>query len=68
MRECLGKYSCMSSPFSIAILNGTSSFLTLMQENINMPRDTMIGFVPEVAVKNHLIKILSMLKYYCTIE
>ena len=23
MRECLGKHSCMSSPFPIAILNGT---------------------------------------------
>ena len=56
MSECLGKHSCMSSPFPIAILNGTSSFLSLVQENINMPRDTIIGFVPEVAVKNHLIK------------
>ena len=35
--ECLGKHSCMSSPFPIAILNGTSSFLSLVQENINMP-------------------------------
>ena len=25
MRKCLGKYSCMRSPFSIAILNGTCS-------------------------------------------
>ena len=30
MRECLG------SQFPIAILNGTSSFLSLVQENINM--------------------------------
>ena len=37
MRECLGKHSCMSSPFPITILNGTSSFLSLVQENINMP-------------------------------
>ena len=37
MRECLGKHSCMSSPFPTAILNGTSSFLSLVQENINMP-------------------------------
>ena len=36
MRECLGKHSCMSSQFPIAILNGTS-FLYLVQENINMP-------------------------------
>ena len=56
MRECLGKHSCMSSPFPIAIVNGTSSFLSLAQENINMPADTIIGFVAEVAVKNHLIK------------
>ena len=32
--ECLGKHSCTSSQFPIAILNGTSS---LVQENINMP-------------------------------
>ena len=37
MRECLGKHSCMSSTFPIAILNGTSSFLSLVKENINMP-------------------------------
>ena len=37
MRECLRKHSCMSSLFPIAILNGTSSFLSLVQENINMP-------------------------------
>ena len=37
MRECLGKHSCMSSSFPTAILNGTSSFLSLVQENINMP-------------------------------
>ena len=37
MHECLGKQSCMSSPFPIAILNGASSFLSLVQENINMP-------------------------------
>ena len=37
MRECLGKHSCMSSPFPIAILNGIYSFLSLVQENINMP-------------------------------
>ena len=37
MRECLGKHSCMSSPFPIAILNGTSSLPSLVQENINMP-------------------------------
>ena len=56
MRECLGKQSCVSSPFPIATLNGTSSFLSLVQENINIPADTIIGFVPEVAVKNQLIK------------
>ena len=26
IRECLGKYSCMSSPFCIAILNGSFLF------------------------------------------
>ena len=47
----------MSSTFPLAIENGTSSFLSLVQEKLNMPADTIIGFVPEVAVKNHLIKI-----------
>ena len=37
MRECLEKHSCMSSLFPIAILNGTSSFFSFVQENINMP-------------------------------
>ena len=27
MRECLGKHTCMSSPFPIAILNDTCFFL-----------------------------------------
>ena len=30
MRGCLGKYSCMSSPFPIAILNGTCSLRALI--------------------------------------
>ena len=34
--ECLGKHSCISSQFPIAILNGTYSFVSLVQENINM--------------------------------
>ena len=29
MRECLGKHSCMSSQFPIAILNGTCIFPTM---------------------------------------
>ena len=37
MRGCLGKHSCISSQFPIAILNGTSFFLSLMQEKLNMP-------------------------------
>ena len=30
MRGCLGKHSCMSSPFPIAILNGTCSLRALI--------------------------------------
>ena len=37
MRECLGKHSRMCSPFPIAILNGTSFFLSLVQEKLNIP-------------------------------
>ena len=31
MRECLGKHSCMSPPFPIAILNGTCLFPVVLQ-------------------------------------
>ena len=68
IRECLGKHSCMSSPFPIAILNGTSSFLSLVQENINMPSGhyySLMGFVPEVAFKNHLIKLITRKSFEC---
>ena len=37
MRECLGKHSCMSSPFPIAVVNDISFFLSLVQEKLNMP-------------------------------
>ena len=33
MRECLGKHSCMSSPFPIAILNGTFFFRSVKAMN-----------------------------------
>ena len=42
MRECLGKHSCMISQFPIAILNGTSSFLSLVQENIKHAQRTLL--------------------------
>ena len=52
MHECLGKHSCLSSPFPIAILNGTSSFLSLVQEKLNMPSGHyIILFLPEVEVQ-----------------
>ena len=35
MHECLGKHLYMSSPFPIAILNGSSFFLSLVQEKLN---------------------------------
>ena len=36
MRGCLGKHSYVSSQFPIAKLNGTSYFLSLVQEKLNM--------------------------------
>ena len=53
MRECLGKHSCTSSSFPIAmlqaILNGAFFFssFNLVQENLNIAP----GIAPEVAVK-----------------
>ena len=68
MRECLGKHSCMSSPFPIAILNGTSSFLSLVREKLNMPSGHYYRLVPEVAVKNHLIKIVNFSCWYISVK
>ena len=45
MRECLGKHSCMSSQFPIAILYDTPFFLSLVKEKLNMPSGTIIGIV-----------------------
>ena len=42
MPKCLGKYSCMSSPFPIAILNGTLFF----------SRNDLIEMVEVSPVKN----------------
>ena len=53
MRECLGEDLYRSPSFPIAILNGTCSFPSLVQEEINMPSDTIIGFIPEVAIKTN---------------
>ena len=36
MRECLGKHSCMSSPFPLAILNGTCFFPTVQLQVHNV--------------------------------
>ena len=33
MRKCLGKHACMSSPFPIAILNGTFFFRSVKAMN-----------------------------------
>ena len=42
MRECFGKYSCMSSPFPMAILNGTCFFPTVQIQvhNVYSERNT----------------------------
>ena len=50
--ECLGKHSCMSYPCPIVILKGSSFFLTLVQEKLNMLSvHYIIGIVHEVAVQ-----------------
>ena len=52
----LGKYSCMSSPFPIAILNGTSCFLSLVQEKLNMPSGHSNWVCSRSGRSNHIIK------------
>ena len=60
MRECLGKHSCMSSQFPIAILNGTS-FLSLWYKRLNMPTGHYYRHCSWSDLSNHLIKkILSV--------
>ena len=56
MREYLGKHSCMSSLFPIAILNGTSSFLSLVQEKLNMPSGHFNRHCPWSDRSNHPIR------------
>ena len=57
MRECLGKHSWMSSPFPIAILNGASFFLSLVQEKLNMPSGHYYRLCSWSGRSNHLIKL-----------
>ena len=56
MRECLGKHSCMSSPFPTAILNGTSFFLSLVQDNLNIPSGHCYRLCSWSGRSNYLIK------------
>ena len=51
-----GKTLCMSSPFPIAILNGTSFFLSLVQDKLNMPRGQYCRLCSRSGRSNHLIK------------
>ena len=53
MRKCLGKHSCMSSPFPIAILNGTFFFRSVKAMN-NWKRS---------AIKQILLLLLLLLSY-----
>ena len=55
MRECLGKHSCMSQSFLIAMLNGTSSIdLSLFgARKINIPNGHIIFIAPEVTVQTN---------------
>ena len=55
MRKCLGKYSCMSSPFPIAILNGTFFFRSVKAMN-NWKRS---------AIKQILLLVLLCLRLGC---
>ena len=57
MRECLGKHSCMSSPFPIAILNGTSfflSFFSLWCKREKMPSGHYYRLCSRSGRSNHL--------------
>ena len=56
-----GKTLVHEFPFPIAILNGTSSFLSLVQENINMPSGHYYRLCCWIGLKNHLIKKIKIL-------
>ena len=55
MRECLGKHSCMSSPFPTAILNGTCFFLTVQLQVLNVYSERKTR--NNCAVVNHAFKL-----------
>ena len=67
MRECLGKHSCRSSPFPIAVLNGPSLFLSLVQEKLNMPIGHNYRLCSWSGRSNHLIKKNLHRVYYIAI-
>ena len=67
MRERSGKHSCMSSQFPIAILNGTSFFLSLMQAKLHMPSGHYYRLCSWSGRSNHLIKNSSEI-YFLLIE
>ena len=56
MPECLGKHSCMSSPFPIATLYDTSFLLSLLQEKLNMLTGHYYRLCSRSGRSNHLIK------------
>ena len=59
MRECFGNKLGVSSPFPIAILNGTPFFLYSVQEKLNMPSGRYCRHCSRSASSNHLIWNLS---------
>ena len=56
MRGCLGKYSCTSSPISNSHTEWSFSFLSLMQEKLNMPRGHYYRLCSWSVRSNHLIQ------------
>ena len=54
MRECLGKHSCTSSPFPIAILNGAFGFRSVKAMN-NWKRS---------AIKQILLLLVNLLLWF----
>ena len=58
MRGCLGEHSCMSSPFPIAILNGTCSLRALI---------LFCGDVPAIKTKQTNIAVSSYSRIVCVV-
>ena len=65
MRECLGEHSCMSSPFPIAILNGSFFFRETAWSKVSKSRLSKSTIISKVSFPKVISKVKVLL---CTVN